>query len=621
MLKHIIFIFICFSCTRVSPQDLNIESLLDWEFESEGQSEIIEELYDLLQHPLDVNKASYYDLQKIPWISPLGAQALIQYRQRHKIREMSELQNIDGFQQHYYIIKKFLTVKPKIREYISITGRHRLVQKSEDVLDDLNSKIYNRLSLHSRQIDGGILVEKDAGESNYADLVHGFASWQADSHPVKITIGQFKAKAGQGLVLWGPFGLRKGSNVLAPAKQRGQGISPFTSSDENSALTGAAVEWSGEKISAFIFASHNPIDAGIAADSIISLPNTGLHTTLLENSRKNAAFKESAGARFQFLFERLDLGMTMVADRYSLPPAQHLTSKMPGTVWGVDYQFRSQLFNFFGETALKQHAFAHQHGVWFEHKNTSLVINYRAFGADFYNANAFAFGSADPNNERGVYFGGEHRCENFQLSTYIDLFKKPYKMIDDLTPGTAFDFLTRLEYNFPNDTRLSLRYKRRKRWDDKNVADMYGNICKQYIQNNSNTVRMQLDIQPDCFIALRSRIECAFQKDNEKYSTSLYHHMSIHNHRSKFQARWTFFNVPDYALRLYQYENDLPGVMNIRLLYGQGSRFFFIYTFHRDRMKFSAKFDYTVYNHKPGIESGDVWTNKQISMQVDWKIN
>ncbi|NOY59332.1 MAG: hypothetical protein GXO75_10465, partial [Calditrichaeota bacterium] len=91
------------------------------------------------------------------------------------------------------------------------------------------------------------------------------------------------------------------------------------------------------------------------------------------------------------------------------------------------------------------------------------------------------------------------------------------------------------------------------------------------------------------------------------------------------RTRWCYFDAPLYDLRFYVYENDLPGVMRLKLLYKRGIRSYLILSWHISTyFSFSAKLERTSYDNRFSIGSGNDFIpgnhEHAFSCQLDWHL-
>jgi len=192
-----------------------------------------------------------------------------------------------------------------------------------------------------------------------------------------------------------------------------------------------------------------------------------------------------------------------------------------------------------------------------------------------------------------------------------------------------------IEHQFNKSLVGLLRGQWRSRDEMVAVEDNFGNYAKKIITQKKFLLRAQVDCQMYTSFYLRSRFEfhnlrgvdyglSAHLPDSS--AVMLYHdlHYKI-DKRLNFRVRWIMFDSPLYDTAFYQYENDLPGMMRMKMLYRRGSRWYFIAgATINNSMQITAKYEQTVYDNMDCIGSGydQVSGNhaEVISLQFDWRL-
>ncbi|MFQ5641691.1 MAG: hypothetical protein ACE5IR_27260, partial [bacterium] len=94
--------------------------------------------------------------------------------------------------------------------------------------------------------------------------------------------------------------------------------------------------------------------------------------------------------------------------------------------------------------------------------------------------------------------------------------------------------------------------------------------------------------------------------------------------RFHFTARMTFFDTESFDARIFQYENDLPGVITNRGLFGKGSRWFILvkikpFKYTEMNVKYSETYrdDVETIGSGPDLITGRL--DRRIAVQLDTK--
>jgi len=644
------FCFLLFAIV-VSGQKLDVESLFDGREESEDQSALVEYLESLLQNPLDINKASIQQLSSIPWISPIVAMRIVKYRLAHgPFRRLDQLHRIKGADKDFEKASPFLKVTRRPAMNVSIQGRHRMTAKVQDARGFLEAKYagsklkaMNRLrGGYTSHFQFGLLSEKDAGESRFDDLKIGHVQVQAPAIGAKIIVGHFTAEFGQGLVFWGPYKAGKGSDPVAPAKQRGRALHPYLSVNENNAFYGLAIS---EKIGGFechAFTSSNYLDAHIENDEVVSTPISGLHRTASERAAKDKLRETVHGGSIAVhIAKSASVGATFQKSNYSaafLPKdgvEQYDFSGQSNSVAGLNFDFTFSDYNVFGETARSASGgMASTAGCYVDATPVELVLSWRSYGRLFQNKHGLAFGEkSGVNNETGVYGGMRWRMDGkTTLSCYSDYYRFPWPENTLPMPGAGHDFLLMLEHKFQSSLKATVRFRSEKKSASRNVEDRLSNSRKILVSPRKSFARLQIDFNASSSIHVKSRIEFSFCSNvqhiadlQKRAGVLIYQDFSWRFARHfRLQTRWSFFDAPAYELRFYQFENDLPGVMRLKMLSGRGSRWYGLFTYKwRKKMTWTLKFENTFYSDRNKVGSGlDVICGPRetaAGLQMDWR--
>jgi hypothetical protein len=93
-----------------------------------------------------------------------------------------------------------------------------------------------------------------------------------------------------------------------------------------------------------------------------------------------------------------------------------------------------------------------------------------------------------------------------------------------------------------------------------------------------NSLRLEQRLPVNRAIGIQNRLELHWAKpleeNNRYYGINFFHQVDWEYQKKwRFLFRWSVFDVPDYALRIYEFEPDLPGNFRIVLLNGRGYKF------------------------------------------------
>jgi hypothetical protein len=110
-------------------------------------------------------------------------------------------------------------------------------------------------------------------------------------------------------------------------------------------------------------------------------------------------------------------------------------------------------------------------------------------------------------------------------------------------------------------------------------------------EQNTDIFRFHVDTKLSKQLLLTHRIEASWVnppvETGKKYGISFYQDIRYRPLQNlNIQFRWTQFEIPDYDYRLYEFENDLPGIFRNVLLNKRGFKWFFLISY-----KFAVKWN------------------------------
>ncbi len=639
-------------------QESDLEPLLEAEAESEDQAELIEHLQALRDQPMDINQASAEDLQTLPWISPALSQAIVVHRKEYgDFIDLEQLLRIHGMDAELLqIIRPYLRVGKRTRRpSIGLNGRHRFhqrVEKGQGYLDGTypggREKLYNRVTGSAGEfLRLGMLVEKDAGERDINDLALGYGSINVTRLRSRIVLGHFLAEAGQGLVFWGPYTLGKGNDPLAPGKPRPRGIHVYSSTDENAALVGAAMTTNVGSFELSAAYGRGNLDALIEGDSVQSLPNTGLHRTSGEKEQRDALSETVTGLIANWRPRPgLKFGLAYQSSHFTLPLAegsrvydQYEFAGRDNLVAGLNFDVMIGNINLFGEGARSTSGgLAGLLGSWFDLEPFGFLILLRNYDRDFHNAHGRSFGERGDvlNNEQGVYLGWRWPlAKTTKLSFYYDQSRYPWLRYARPMPGSGWELMGLFELRPRKNMNVLIRFKTKSSSEAETFPDRFGNETQKLSERQNKSLRLQMELTPERRVRLRTRLELnwsdflpigdSYRLAKDSLGTLLYQDLRLQPFPALFLSmRWCHFDAMTYNVRFYQYENDLPGVMRSKMLYGRGTRWYLLagWSFS-EPIRLSAKYEHTFYDSETSIGSGSDLILGQhengFSLQLDWR--
>lgn len=582
-------------------------------------SELVEDLLQLAESPLNLNAARKSDLQKLFFLTDFQIESLLSYRDSTgKILSVYELQLVPGFdltdvERLAPFVVAGEVVKPlKVSDFTM--GRHDIFTRLKTTLQTpvgyrsdyggassyLGSKyaIYTRYRYRANRLQIGVTAENDAGEPlldgtfpSGFDYLAGYAMVSDVGKVKRLVVGDFRAEFGQGLTFWNSLTFGKSANVMGLHK-RGRGIVPHSSAYESLFLRGAGFTLNFKHIDFSLLASYQKIDGNLVDTvssgelAFSSLPETGYHRTASEIASRRNIPELVTGSNITLTLNKIRLGTTAVYSRiygenlnsqpiYSLTPAS--TEKLAMGI-NADFYYRQHLF--FGEIAINlfsQKMAALAGGQLKLSNRVHLSVLGRSYSTTFnprYTA-ALAEGSG-ATNEKGLLMGlSLLAAKGWKISGYIDLYQFPWMRYGVYSPSAGRDFLFLSEHSLNTYFQLSFRYRYKQ--DEKNMTGANIPVTSTLTQTRQG-FRTQLTYQPNPLVNLRSTLEISNYRTDSlsggEYGYLLAQDININLQKTPLSIRLRFaiFDTESWNTRLYSYESDLLYSFTVPAYYSNGTR-------------------------------------------------
>jgi hypothetical protein len=643
--------------TSVITEDVLDNILVEPDEETDSE-ELVGILEDLMRNPIDINIVDAFELSKLPNMDPQSAQRIVDHRNNFgyyfsttelfSIRELSK-QLIES-------ILPFIKAsgqKDEIEKYETevVTGSESIFTKSRLALrsrftnelqnrDGFTSgkyegsklKSYNKLLYnYDNNYQAGLLVEKDPGELSYTDFT-SFHLQVKDIGFVKTFIaGDYVLEFGQGLALWSPFGFSKGADAVFPVKKRARYLRPYTSAAEYRFFRGAASRFLINDFNFTAFYSNNTFDATINPETgeITSVGQTGFHRFESELNKKGSSKSKLIGGALDYKF----LGMMNIGViYYNVSFNNKFESSSVYDIGGDNFNYLSAYYelnfskiNLFGEASYDGKSVASINGIQFS-VNRELIFTtaLRNYPRNYKNFYGFGFSEKNGsiNNEVGIYSGLKWKIPIGVLNLYYDIFKFPYRTSENSLSSEGNELLLDFVSMPLPKFEVRLRYK----YENKEVTELV-NIDEKIVRRLKQIVRTDLIYNLSKDLRLKTRIEYNhfFIKDVNLKENGLLIFQDLRYVPVKninLYGRIIFFQTDSFNSAVYEYENDLLGVMPNLAMYGKGVRWYFIVKYKPLKfLTLSAKYSETYKPDVTSLSSGDNEiignVDNRISFQMD----
>ena len=651
---------------EMDPQTF-VERLFPVPEENLDYESIYEVLFQLFLNPIDINKADAEILQATYLLNPDQISKLISYRNQFgSLISLYELQSVPGFD--LFTIDRilpFVTLGESINrsqnfwtrvqteQQAYLLFRHRRVWEtrrgfspadtsstgsvSSRYLGDPN-ELYVRFRIqHSRDFSMGMTLDKDQGEqftwdTKTARYGFNFFSFHFTRYFVGkwkvISLGDFQASFGQGLVLGAGYTLGKGAETVATIRRSSIGILPYTAALEFGFFRGVGATYQLKNWQMSLISSFAPRDGRSKAEldsvgneqSIISSFNqSGLHRTQSELSTKSRFRELSLGGNAQYSHPsgKFQAGTNILFTRFnqtwirdSQVYNQFEFAGQSNSVGSLYFNYNWKNFYLFGESAIsKSGGKGTVLGfVSSLSKQVDFSVLWRKYDRDFHSffSNGFAE-STRPNNEQGVYLGIEIRpSTRWKINGYYDYFRFPWLKYRIYAPSAGSEWIARITYR-PSRT-LSAFIQLREEKKDRNIPDS-GEPSLPYhvLQLTKINGLLSLEYQVTKSLFLRSRILFSRVDFNSEKTTGfmILQDIQYGQQRWRITSRIALFDAENYDNRLYAFENNVLWTFSIPAFSGQGLRYYLIgqYDFS-PRLTSYLRFARTSYTDRESISSG-----------------
>lgn len=592
-----------------------VESLAETDDGTTAGSLLLEDLDYYSAHPIFINLATEEDLLHLNLFNFKQVQDILNYRQKYgeilTLKELSVMGNFSSrFLQKLEPFVRFDVQRDSLQKKREGTVHQNVLCRIKEILpvsagyQANNGKVpayggtpFSYFTRYRAEVGKwfriGITAENDAGEdffcrSNKAgfDFYSGFVAWQGDGILHSIVLGDYHLRFGQGVSLWSGGGVSYDSD-LTSLMRTGEGIRPYSSSNESAFFRGAAVQFNLKPAKLSIFYSFRRLDTNQVKDStgqvcITSFRSDGFHRTKSELEDEKNSKEQLFGAYCDFRFSNWRFGLLASLNKFGMPvekgDAAYKLKTFEGSVnsnFGIDYHLILNQLNFFGEAALSQNSKpALVSGmIWKAHPQLSFSVLYRYYDPAFqtFYSGAFAEGSGG-RNEKGFYAAFEFSpLARVKLSGQADLFYFPWLTYQTITPASgkaiAFRGETTVARNLTFYLIARFVVKPRK------IAGATG-IPEQWNESTAKW-RLHADWKVNEQIELRSRLEyVGYRYHSNVENGYLFFQDLIYGTSTKFKIwfRIAVYKTDGYNSRVFGYENDLLYYYAIPSFYGKGIR-------------------------------------------------
>ena len=565
--------------------------------------EILDDWEDLQKNPLNLNSATNDDFLRLHLLSEVQINNLIAYRKKTgTIYSIYELLAVEGLNQDILQrIEPFLTFENIGSQTISSRRSTDVLMRTTRTLNGPDNadqskyegspqKLYFRMKHISSTVECGFVAEKDPGEAFFRksnkqgfDYNSGFVNFGLN-HNVRIFVGDYTVRFGQGLVAWQGFSMGKSAETTQVFRSA-QGIRSYTSTDENQFFRGFAAQLKYKNFTASPYVSLHKVDASVdtidGARCFGALQTSGYHRTGTEVENEKSLTQFSTGTHLLFASGNWAIGGTVsftrfnaFLDRSDEPYNQFLPEGKNNIVGGIDWKGSLKKTFIFGEGAIcSNNGRALVTGVMLNPaSNAELSVVYRNINKTYFSyfANAFTE-SSRVNDEHAIYLGFKiYPVSRIVFQAYADFFRFKWIKYTTAAPSNGTEFLAQLMYIPSRKTNFYLRF-----FKEEKGQRITESTKKYNVSQLINRLRFNYTFNMSEEVCLKGRMEFSYySKQIAEKGFLVFQDIVFHPEGKTYSlnGRLSYYSTDGYNSRLYAYENDLLYSFAVPALYNKGIR-------------------------------------------------
>ena len=583
-----------FSQNKEEQKDRQIEQVIESIAESDEvditNSVILEDITKNAEHPLNINMASADELEQLNMLDFRQIQNIILYRKQNGyFVSYYELAAVEGMTAEVIAsLTPFITFNVPSD---SITYSHKGVYqrmmvrvktsfpqaKGYSSVSESKGAVYPGLpvSFYSRyhleipgKFEAGFITDNDTGEEFFKgsnkigfDYYSGFLSWKGRGLLRQVTVGDFLLRFGQGVNFWTGSGLGKSGNVLGIMKS-GQGIRPYTSTDENRFFRGISTTLGSGPFKLMLFYSKKNRDANIISDTetgdsyFTSLQTSGYHRTTSEIEDEKSVNEQIIGGYSELRFRKFRVGALFVYQQFGLPmdagTSPYKAKSFSGNEnynAGIDYQLALPDIQLFGEVGLSKslNMGGIQGMVWHAHPQISWAVYYRYFDPGFHTFYGSSLSESSGNrNETGLYTGVMlYPLPKVKISCYVDIYHFPWLTYSTMAPESGSDYMAQIDIALSRKFSLYMKGK----YESKPQKTSVGTGVAADYDEMTTKLRIHIEYVFNDKLTLRSRFEYAGYTFNDMHEDGFLLFQDIVYapfRRLNLWIRYAWFNTDGY---------------------------------------------------------------------------
>ncbi len=535
---------------------------------------------------IDLNAASSEELHSIPGMTSRFAASIVAYRRKAKfISSSDELSCLDGATPELLSLLRSRTQILPEENFVMTASSYasfspQKITLYQDAYHDSGIRNFQKMRVDYGNLELNAVTDKDAGENDYLDFYSLALTARRVSIFSMVDIGDYSISLGNGMIFSSPGTVSKSAGPISPLFVRdAYSLSPYRSRSENGFLRGAAFaiplslagSWNGN-FELTGFASSKNLHAHTNDSGFVtSIDYTGLN---LPSSSSDHLKERIAGGILRFDSPFADCGISAVYFSYDHPFAgYYVQSQLAGDLF---MRMQSERASFSGEM-LTDNALSFSANAGLDYGEAKFAVGVRNLRSRIVPNYSGVLSESFPTSpEQGIYFGATfHPEEIVKLGLYYDRFR--IMSTSDLPDRNGEEIFADSYIDLSHDkvfdgtaTIIYLRY-RYKTMEDFYVPETEFPSGQSTLAGSKQNLRIDLRHNFSSAFSIRTRFEKNFLSSGETGELFLFDAAWSVNTISA-NSRVCFYKTASYNSAFYEVEEDLPGVGQYSLLYGDGAR-------------------------------------------------
>ena len=658
-------LFINSACNAQNPSENLIDDVVENlsvnnDVDNSNWEEVLEELSNKLQEPVNLNSATREQLSIFPFLNDQQIENILAYVYIHEqMKSIYELQLVEGIDKRTIdLLRPFVCVKVINNSSFfrwKTMLKNNWKYKKQEVLTRidipfyrrygyqhtyLGTSVYNSLkySLHSgNALYAGVVAENDPGEpfgALHNKKGYDFYSFHMLIHDLgrlkTLAVGDYKVSFGEGLVIGNQMFNRRNmfSNLLV---NNNGGIRKHSSTDEFNFLRGIGTTIAmNDHFSVSGFYSYRQLDGVLEDGKIKSISTTGLHRSSKEVDKRGLCVSQLTGGNISYQQGGLRLGITGIYYFFNHPYQPDIRNYSKYSIrgnhfynCGVNYSYRygGKLY-LHGETAVGKKGIASLNAIhYIPADDYQLVVIHRYYSYHYWGMYAHSFSEgSEVLNENGWYFAGNFTpLRNWHFFGSLDLYSCPWWKYRVSKPSRGVEGLLQADFSPQRKINVAVfyRYKQKER-------DLSELSTRRTLPIYQHTARFRLNYEPISSLLLRSTADYQhFHYQHKRASQGMQFtqmvSLSCPTFPLKLIGQGSYFSTDDYDSRVYIYERGLLYTFYTPSFQGKGFRVSGNVRYDPNKhWMFLVKFAETIYLDRNKIGSGNdlIRGNKKADLQV-----